>query len=556
MCASCTSLLQLMSRVRPHVDPGPGRKWEFDIREPWLFLESLLERTAAAANTSRSSSATEPDSEEREGGPGLLLSFLVTVLERDLAGWRLEHVTSDSLTTEWRPLVAHVLFPSTTTSLWDKRLDRLCCLYSQAPSPALRSLVSLAAQLLACRERKTAGNEGKLRLASCLAQHLATAELDTERLGAELYLLQPSWLPALVSSALLSRMTGQQEAEVPSLRLLVNSFIDLELETEARAGPTAAVTSTPRAKTSSSQGAARSPLKALHSSPKPPRKINVTKKNKYGEIPLHGFAKKGNLAKMTECLLTPGIDVNSPDNSGWTPLHEAVASGKLEAVRLLLLYTPQNHTLERFFTPSKGALRRVDRVDVLAGDKETGYNPVHEAVMSDDVEMVRLILATVGEKVGFPTLGEVMAARTKKGETLVSLSRSQQMKDVLKSFTRGGRSRGTERENRAALQVTDVARFTILLELGLTKYVAANSLGQVYGMYKHTKLDQVVTAAAESTRLLPNPEQEPYCGHMDLRAGLIHTQFGVKPRLELFRSESTKSKDLKDFEQVNSEMSA
>ena len=215
--ASTTSqyYLQLMSRVRPHVDPGPGRKWEFDIREPWLFLESLLERTAAAANTSRSSSATEPDTEEGEGGPGLLLRFLVTVLERDLAGWRHEHVESDSLTTEWRPLVAHVLFPSITTSLWDKRLDRLCCLYSQAPCPALRSLVSLAAQLLSARERRTASNEGKLRLASCLAQHLATAELDTERLGAELYLLQPSWLPALVTSALLSRLTGQQEGEVP-----------------------------------------------------------------------------------------------------------------------------------------------------------------------------------------------------------------------------------------------------------------------------------------------------------------------------------------------------
>ena len=129
------------------------------------------------------------------------------------------------------------------------------------------------------------------------------------------------------------------------------------------------------------------------------------------------------------------------------------------------------------------------------------------------------------------------------------------MKDVLKSFTRGGRSRGAERENLAPLQlqVTDLGRFTILLELGLTKYVAANSLGQVYGMYKHTKLDQVVTAAAEATRLLPNPEQEPYCGHTDLRAGLLHTQFGAKPRLDLFRSESTKSKDLKDFEQVNTE---
>ena len=37
-----------------------------------------------------------------------------------------------------------------------------------------------------------------------------------------------------------------------------------------------------------------------------------------------------------------GIDVNSKDNAGWTPLHEACNKGHIECVKELLSYRPRS----------------------------------------------------------------------------------------------------------------------------------------------------------------------------------------------------------------------
>ena len=50
--------------------------------------------------------------------------------------------------------------------------------------------------------------------------------------------------------------------------------------------------------------------------------VKVGKVNKWGETPLHTAAKKGNLARIQQCLDTPGVDINATDHNGYTPLAE------------------------------------------------------------------------------------------------------------------------------------------------------------------------------------------------------------------------------------------
>jgi len=282
----------------------------------------------------------------------------------------------------------------------------------------------------------------------------------------------------------------------------------------------------------------------------------MTKRNQYGEIPLHRFARKGNLVKLQQCLLTLGIEINCQDNNGWTPLHEAVAGNKLEVVRILLNYSPRNHTLHQYFplvSPSKTAVKKVDRVDLLLCDKENGQNPVHEAVINDSLEIVRLFLDTVSQnKSGFPNLSQLMKAKTKDGNTLLSLAKTSEMKNLIKSFTDpcSGKNNVENFPPSGPLLVTNLPRFEVFLSLSITKYIATNYLGHVYGAYKHIKLDQVISASKEGKYILPNDEQEQFCGRQDLGVGLVSNQFDRKARFDLYRPEITKGRDLKDFEQL------
>ena len=467
--------LQLLARTTPHQDPASGRRWEFDDQEPWRYLESVLE------------SFSKEEEEEEESGPGLVLGLVAALLERDLVAWREDQLAGDSLALDWRPLVAHLLFPGDLSSTWGWRLERLCSVYCRRPSPVLRTLVRLAATLIAHRERVSPKlrreNSGKLELARCLAVQLPG--LEEEQLGAELFQLQPSWLAALTSQLVLARLTRRgEEQEVPSMRTLISNYLDVPLEQEQ-----ATLLSTPRAKLVSG-------LSPQHKvSPRSSKRMSMMKRNQYGEIPLHGFAKRANLVRMRECLLSPGIDINAKDHAGWTPLHEAVVSKSVEAVKLLVDYQPHSRTLEQFFKPSSQsspspALRGKFQVDLLAGDQENGSNPVHEAVSNDLVEVVRLLLEAAKQgKMRAPGLKEVMESQTKSGSTLTTLARSEEMTTLLKSFGEGGgsRSRRSGQENLAPpgpLVVQNLRLFSLLLDLSLTKYIQAFSLGQVYGLYR------------------------------------------------------------------------
>lgn len=143
--------------------------------------------------------------------------------------------------------MAHVLFPQGEVS-WSWRLEKLCTAYSRVRNTHLRTLIGLSAQLLSHNERLTnkPHNTSKLAMGRYLATQLV--DLDTDKLKVELYLLQPAWLPAIISSTLLWKLCNKPiQIELPSLRSLINGFVNISLEIKHNQQNTSSiVTSTPK----------------------------------------------------------------------------------------------------------------------------------------------------------------------------------------------------------------------------------------------------------------------------------------------------------------------
>ncbi|HOL70854.1 MAG TPA: ankyrin repeat domain-containing protein, partial [Bryobacteraceae bacterium] len=83
---------------------------------------------------------------------------------------------------------------------------------------------------------------------------------------------------------------------------------------------------------------------------------------------LHEAVKSGNIERV-RALLDAGADVNGRDRLGGTPLHEAIWNGNAAIAALLI---------------ERGA-------DVNARHTEAGSTPLHYAVITGRVELVRLL---------------------------------------------------------------------------------------------------------------------------------------------------------------------
>eukprot|EP00092_Neocalanus_flemingeri_P019112 GFUD01020702.1.p1 GENE.GFUD01020702.1~~GFUD01020702.1.p1 ORF type:complete len:1318 (+),score=442.38 GFUD01020702.1:70-3954(+) len=569
--------LELMSKTRPHLD-----KWEFDCGEPWEFLRSVIESCVTSQDQSGPSRDSPLDMEE-SSGPSLLLSLLTEICESDMTSWYDHLVTTDNLDPDYKPILAQVLFPTESVG-WSRRVERLCKLYMEGLTSSMpetdlsciRKLVGLAAQLIQFKERSSKNshsNSKKLEMAHYMAFQLSQFPLSQERLWAELYLLQPTWLAALVSRQFLAKMCNKSSKdEAPALRSLIANFIDTEIEFHDPTVPgtdeedyplNPSQTSTPLAVRQPARKGLRvqNMNESQSQSPIKPavKKIKVNVRNKYGETPLHQAAKKGNIARLSECLNTPGVDINSQDFSGFTPLHEAVGADKVEAVQLLLDHVPHSHTLDKYFVVSQSNLKsprkKVDRVDVLAVEKEEGMNPVHEAVDNNNLIVTKLFLDTIAKEQarpnsGLPSVDTIMATTTKAGETVVTLAKTDEMRELLKSFS-DNYSRTCEKENcpTGPLFIPKKDLFGLLTELSVTKYIATNCLPHIYGMFKEVKVSEVIRANERNISLKLNEKQAKW-GPMDLKDGLIVEQFSRRPRFDVFRSEAVKCQDVRDFENL------
>ena len=211
----------MMSHSTPHLD-----NWEFSATEPWEVLSSLLETCCH-----------DEEEEEEENtfdlepsGAALGLEFLVLICQSDLQSFLDQSIAQNKLAGDYKPLLSRILCPSESLT-WSGRMKQVCRLYSRALAqkvpalPSLRTLVGLTAQLLQLKERTGRSNSEKVEMAKFLASELQSLKLSETDLWAQLYLLEPAWLSALVSREMLTLATNLKLQPL-SLRPLIDNFIN------------------------------------------------------------------------------------------------------------------------------------------------------------------------------------------------------------------------------------------------------------------------------------------------------------------------------------------
>lgn len=546
--------LHLMSSTVPDKS-----NWELGVKEPWEFLVTVVEG-CIAANSQETSSVSESEIipwEEKDQSVGqngswsLMLRLIVELLDTDLKNWFEDLLNTDvgiDMTGGNCPLVASVIWPAEIIE-WSKRLEKLCTWYvsgvggflSEQDLESLRKMIGLAAQVIQMKERSrevTYHNINKNEMATCLARELNRITLASDDLWAELYLLEPAWLSALVSAELLAKQTNKTSVKVPTLRSIVDKYVNAQIDI-SELDPNRSVRSSSRKIASP-----RKPLvpRNIPGTPPSSKKIKVNVRNAFGETPLHKFCKKGDVARITECLSTPGVDINSRDNNGWSPLHEAVNAGSVAAVEQLINHNTNN--LHKYFvclSPKKVS----SKVDLLAVGGEDKMNPFHEAVVNNNVEIVKLLFSVAG-KSGFPSVQDLMSSQTGEGSAAVDLSVSTEMANFLKG------SKQMEDNKSMGIKVVDAERFSTVLHLAMSKYIAANCLASVYGVLlargdkKQNILDvNKVIKGDDKIHVQFNK-----WGIVKLSDGLKTSQFGVSPRFDIFREDIDKARDVRDYEKL------
>ena len=597
-----TIYLELFSRKTPYIN-----KWEWNPLDPWNVISDLLEVCISKTDTSNSSSVrdTKNKLKDDKDGDTLMLKLFTFIVEIDFNNWYDHMLLQDKidLSSDMKPLIGHVLCPIENIG-WSKNYQSLVQLYVKAVShdlreadlSNLRKLVGFAAQVLQFKDRTKKSNSLKEEISRDVARQLLRLNLSERRLWAELYLLEPSWLSAQVSSEMISIQTNTNISISSSngLRSIKETYIDKEVvsveESTETGGPEdeedssvvddsvtdPVATSTPvrpkRGRPRRNQNTESREATPAPSTVKKRRgpKINLSKTNKYGETPLHIAAKKGDLGRLEACLDTPGVDVNVADNNGYTPLAEAVANNKREAVEMLLKFTPKSYNITNYFSPSRSSssssVKQKVRVDLLKKntDESDLKNPFHEAVSNDNLGIVSLLLETVAEEdeqegeSGLPSLVQLLDSKTGLGESPLDLAKnSEQMKSLLLKFST---QRNVKKEivpknlakkfsgqNPSVISLRNYPVCTVMLENLVVKYISANGLDFKYSTMKNNSLENMLEAIKDDEGDLTINGRWEKTG---FDGGFTATIWGKKPRFELYCDKSTVASDIKDFEKL------
>jgi ankyrin repeat protein len=133
------------------------------------------------------------------------------------------------------------------------------------------------------------------------------------------------------------------------------------------------------------------------------QKAQIEAADKFNNTPLHGAVNAGHCQLVRE-LLADGAKYDTQNNAGKTPLYSAAQSGREDVLRCLLEQgaDPTIVTVEGWTALHTAAYQGHTRVaEILIQDRRIGlddgtyaygYTPLHKAVESDSVQMVRLIL--------------------------------------------------------------------------------------------------------------------------------------------------------------------
>ncbi|KAG1653007.1 Ras-related protein M-Ras [Nymphon striatum] len=160
-----------------------------------------------------------------------------------------------------------------------------------------------------------------------------------------------------------------------------------------------------------------------------PLAMNLTKKNKKGETPLHAAVVKNKMEAVHQ-YLKQGASCNVKDFAGWTPLHEACNNKNLEMVKLLL--------------------------DFGAFINTPGYEnntPLHEAAVSGgNLDITEILLSK----------GADTSLRNSNGQIPLDLAVAPDMIDLLQKSTN---------YNKADKSLLDQSSFTNELDTSRAKIV-------------------------------------------------------------------------------------
>ena len=313
----------------------------------------------------------------------------------------------------------------------------------------------------------------------------------------EMKMLDPSWLSSGVSALYACKLVDVNLQGLPTLDDIVSRLVNVSLYEDGGNG--SQTEDRVEAGSSRSGGQSQPPVQAVQDSAdtlqqsarkaarkatppsKTPKKINLKTRNKYGEYQIHQACKKPDMERLRAILKTPGVDVNVGDNSGNTPLHEAVVSGSLEAVKALVEFVPPK-TIDKYFTPTKGANSSGGKSlypNLMAKEhfKET---PIHYAVAYSRLDILEFFFEFIEEQERkkskhFPSLAEVLRVE-QGGKTLESCTVDKETLDVIEKYKeRAKTSRPTDFEPLSLDSVSSHV-FRTMLNFAIERFVRQSFL--------------------------------------------------------------------------------
>merc|ERR1712080_54512 len=201
-----------------------------------------------------------------------------------------------------------------------------------------------------------------------------------------------------------------------------------------------------------------------------------------------------------------------------------------------------NHTTNNLHNYFKCESPR--KVDLLAVGGDDKINPFHEAVNNNNFEIVKIFLSVAG-KPGFPSVQQLMSSQTGEGSVALDLCISPEMTDLLQG------TRQVEESKDAALRVLDAEKFSTVLHVAVSKYIAANCLASIYDVLTPKVNDQFtldVDKVMKGDCKVPTGFKK--YGLVSLADGLKAEQFGVRHMFDIFRDDTVKAQDLRDYEKL------
>ena len=204
------------------------------------------------------------------------------------------------------------------------------------------------------------------------------------------------------SESRLTRSRVSSSSSVKSVEILKTPVIkrkSSDNNSQSKRMKTTPTSTSPELKTPvSGRKTPRCANKTPRRTPKTPSSTPRNKRNQKGETLLHRAAITGDIDKLRVLLEENVIDVNSKDNAGWSPLHEACIKKHVECARLLLQHGAEvNAKAENHDTPLHDACSKdaIDIIELLLDHgackvlkNMDGFTPVHFARSDKAIQLL------------------------------------------------------------------------------------------------------------------------------------------------------------------------